>query len=102
MARAALPVRPRVVLLERPQRRRVVADEHAVALPLVEHLGRVGVRVAVGLRQVDLDDVVRRAGEQVGALGGVDDVVRRRDDVLQAADAVEVVVEGAEGLDFGH
>ena len=64
----------------------------------------VGVRVevAVGLREVDLDDVVRRLGRQRGALLRVDDVVGRRDDGLQAADVVEGVVEGVEGLDVGH
>ena len=63
---------------------------------------RVHVEVAVGLREVDLDDVVGRAGRQRGALLRVDDVVRRRHDGLQAADAVEGVMEGVEGLDVGH
>ena len=62
----------------------------------------VGVEVAVGLREVDLDDVVGRAGRQRGALPGVDHVVRRRHDGRQAADVVERVVEGVEGLDVGH
>src|SRR3712207_7656193 len=45
------------------------------------------------LRQVDLDDVVRRACREVGPLLRVDDVVGRRHDGRQAADAVERVVE---------
>ena len=45
----------------------VVAGEDPVSLPLLEHLGGVGVGV-VALREVDLDDVVGRAGEQLGAL----------------------------------
>ena len=92
----------RVVLRERPDRGLLVAHEHAVALPGGEHLGGVRVRVAVGARQVDLDDVVRRARDQLGALRVVDDVVRRSRQGLEAAGGVEVVVEGAEGLDVGH
>ena len=62
----------------------------------------VGVEVAVRARQVDLDDVVGRAGGQTVAQLVVDHVVGRRDDGRQAADAVERVVEGVERLDVGH
>ncbi len=62
----------------------------------------VDVEVAVGLREVDLDRVVGRLGRQRGALLRVDDVVRRRHDGLQAADAIERVMECVEGLDVGH
>ena len=96
------PSGPGVVLRERPDRGLLVAHEHAVALPGGEHLGGVRVRVAVGAREVDLDDVVRRARDQLGALRVVDDVVGRRRQGLQVAGGVEVVVEGAEGLDVGH
>ena len=102
VARARPAVRARVVLRDRPQRRLVVAGEDALLLPAGEHLGGVGVGVALGAREVDLDDVVRRAGDELGALRLVDDVVRRRGDGLEAADGREVVVEGAEGLDVGH
>ena len=101
VAGAAPAVGAGVVLLERPQRRVVVAGEDPVALPLLEHLGGVGVRV-VALREVDLDDVVGRLSEQLGALLGVDHVVGRGDDGLEAADAVAVVVECLEGADVGH
>ena len=43
------PVRTGVVLLDRPQRRRVVGDEHALAFPLADEFRGVGVRV--GLRR---------------------------------------------------
>jgi hypothetical protein len=101
-AGADAPVRARVLLLERPQRRLGVADEDALGLPALEHARRVRVRVPVRLRQVDLDDIVRRARDQRGALAGVDDVVGRRHDRLEAADAGRVVVECPEGLDVGH
>ena len=60
--------------------------------------------VGVGLpaRQVDVDDVEGRAGEQGGALLDVDDVVGRSDEVLERPGHAEVVVEGAEGLEVGH
>ena len=65
VARAAAAVRAGVVLLERPQRRargrRPRRRRRATRASVAR---RVGVRVvAAGLRQVDLDDVVRRAGD---------------------------------------
>ena len=93
-----------VVLRERPQRRRGVAHEDLLRLPRGEQPRGVGVRVevAVGPGQVDLDDVVRRAGGQRGSLLRVDHVVGRRHDGRQAADVVEGVVDCLQGLDVGH
>ena len=54
------------------------------------------------LGQVDPDDVVGRAGGELGALLRVDDVIRRRGEVLQGARHARVVVQGAERLDAGH
>jgi hypothetical protein len=67
-------------------------------------MGGALVRVAAvrRLRQVDLHHVVRRAPQQPGTLLGVDDVVGRRDDELEAADLLQVVVEGVQGRDVGH
>jgi hypothetical protein len=104
LAGVAVAVRPGVVLGERPQGRLRIPDQDLLALPVAEQLGGVGVgvEVAVGFGQVDFHDVVRRAGGQTGAQLGVDHVVGRRHDGLQAADAVERVVEGVEGLDVCH
>ena len=93
-----------VLLGQRPDRRLAVGGEDPLQGPLLERL--VGVLVAVAplgrLRQVDFDDVERRAGEQLGPAGGVDDVVGRGDDVGERRDLGEVVVEGVERLDLGH
>jgi hypothetical protein len=43
-----------------------------------------------------------RPPRRAAPLLGVDDVVGRRDDGLEAADAVDRVVEGVEGLNVGH
>ncbi len=104
VARAAAPVGPGVVLLERPQGGLAVLDDDSLLAPLPQQRGRVRVRVAAAgiLREVDLDDVVRGAGDQLGALGGVDDVVGRRGDGGQAPCALEVVVEGVQRRDVGH
>ena len=59
-----------------------------------------GVRLA--LRQVHGDHVERRAGDQLGALAGVDHVVWRRHDARQRADDRRIVVQGAQRLDIGH
>jgi hypothetical protein len=99
------PVGRDVVLHERPDRRLLVSDDGAVGLPALQEPRRFGVGVAAllpGLRQVDADDVVRRALGQRGALLGVDDVVRRGDDSLQRADLRGVVVQGAQRLHVGH
>jgi hypothetical protein len=102
--RAAAAVRAGVVLLERPQRGLGVGDDDAVLAPGGQDRGGVRVRIALEriLWQVDLDDVVRRAGDQLRALVGVDDVVRGRDHGGQATRAVEVVAEGVKGSDVGH
>ena len=72
-------------------------------VPAREHLGRVRVDVAAAvLRQVDLDDVVRRAAHELGSLGRVDHVIGRRRDRLQPADPREVVVKCVERFDVGH
>ena len=70
VAGAAAAVGAGVVLLERPQRGLGVLDDDPLGAPAVQRRGGVGVRVAAGgvLRQVDLDGVVRRAGDQLGAL----------------------------------
>ena len=65
-------VGPGVVLHVGPDRGLLVAPEYAVALPALEQLP--GVRVAIfalvrGLRQVDRDDVVWRAIEQLRTPG---------------------------------
>ena len=54
------------------------------------------------LRQVDLDDVVRAARDEVLAQLGVDHVIRGRDHVLERADGLGVVAKGAQGLDVSH
>ena len=53
-------------------------------------------------RQVDPDDVVGRAGLELGPLLGVDHVVGRGDDVLEAAGSVQVVVQRPQRFDIGH
>jgi len=73
-ARAQLAVGPAVALLERPQRRFRVAHQHARVLPLGVELGRVRVGL-IAVRKVDLDDVVRRARDQLRALAGIDHVI---------------------------
>jgi hypothetical protein len=100
-ARSAPPVRPGVLLLQRPESRLVILDDHALAAPGFEFLGRGGVRV-VPERQVDPHHVVRRAALELASLGRVDHVVGGRDDILQPAGSLEVVVERPERLDLGH
>ena len=60
--------------------------------------------VGIGLtaREVDRDDVERRARLEGGALLVVQDVVRRGDEVLKRARHLAAVVEGVEGLEIGH
>jgi hypothetical protein len=99
---APLAVRSRVVLRVRPQRRSLVAHERAVALPLREQLAGRRVTVRLALRQVDRDDVPRRASEQLGALRLIDHVVRRRDDVRERPGDSRFVVQRAQRLDIGH
>ena len=103
VAGARLAVRPGVLLRERPQRGLLVAGEDALAVPAGEHLGRVLVDVAAAvLRQIDLDDVVRRAAHELSSLGRVDHVIGRRRDRLQPADPREVVVKCVKRFDVGH
>jgi hypothetical protein len=89
------PVGPGVVLAQRPQRGLAIADHGALAAPGGEQLGGVRVGVSVPLGEVDLDDVVRRAAGQPGAVLGVDDVVGRGDQVAEVAGDRGVVVERA-------
>ena len=53
-------------------------------------------------RQVELDDVVRRAGGELRPLRVVDHVIRRRDDVGQRPDPAEVVVNRLKGNHLCH
>ena len=94
----------RVVLLERPDLRVVVADEGAILDPLRQELCGVLVWVAAArlARQVELDRVVGRARCELGALGVVDDVVRRGDDLGEGADLAEVVVDCLKGKHLCH
>src|SRR5262249_20512886 len=89
-------VRRRVVLLQGPDRRPVLAGQDALARPLAEQRGGVLIGIAAGRvsREVELDDVVRRAAGEFGALLVVDHVVGRGDDVCERSDPVEVVADG--------
>src|SRR4029077_4898600 len=69
--RPPFAVRPRVVLLERPEGRLGVLDDDALLAPLVQNAGGLGVGV-VACREVDPDHVVRRSGFELGPLLGVD------------------------------
>ena len=96
-----LPVGTDVVLHERPQRRLLVADDHALLAPSLEQALRVGVGVDAD-RQVDPHDVVGRAGLEITALVLVDHVVGRGHDVLEPASPVQVVVKRPQRFDIGH
>ena len=96
-ARPRDPVRSDVVLLERPDRRRLL-DEDAFRAPGLEVA--CGLLLRVGQRQAD--DVVRAAGAQLLALLLGDDVVRRRHEPLERPGCRLVVAQRAKGLDHGH
>ena len=68
VARAAPPVGPGVVLLERPQRGRGVGDDDAVGAPVARACAAASAYGSSPCGQVDRDDVVGRAGEQRLAL----------------------------------
>ncbi len=102
VADADYSVRARVLLGEEPHGRRWVAHQDALTLPPGEQLGGVLIAVAVCLRQIDRDDVVRRLRRQLRALAVVDHVVRRGDHILQAAGFFDVVMECSERFDLGH
>ena len=91
-------VGPRVLLGQRPDRGLAVGGEDSLQRPFLERLGRVLVGVGAGRRlgQVDLDDVERRAREQLASQLGVDHVVGRREHVVERADRGEVVVQREE------
>ena len=102
---ARAPVRCRVVLAQDPESRLVLLGEHAPCDPVAH--GRRGSLVAISLvlrrlRQVDLDDVVRAARDEVLAQLGVDHVIGGRDHVLERADGLGVIAKGAQGLDVSH
>ena len=62
----------------------------------------VGVAPAGVARQVELDDVVRRARGELSSLGLVDHVIGRSDDVGQLLDPAEVVVHRLKGEYLCH
>ena len=90
------PVGTDVVLDEQPDRRRLL-DEHALGSPALECLRRL----LLGVRQRQVDDVVRVL-EVLRALLGGDHVVRRRHERLQRARLRLVVAQRAKGLDDRH
>jgi hypothetical protein len=96
-------IRRGVVLLQRPDRRLGVLDEPPRITPMAEQIGgvRVDVGAVSGAGQVELDDVVARARQQLRAAGIVDHVVRRSGDVSHL-DRRGVVVQGPECSDVGH
>ena len=85
----------RVVLLERPDLGLRVAGQDALVRPLREQCRGVLVGVAAAgiAGQVELDDVVRGASDELSALLVVDHVIGRGDDVAEGADPAEVVME---------
>ena len=104
-ASAAAAVGGEVVLRQDPKRRFVVSYQRAGFLPLGKQRCRVLVRIAASgrrLRQVDADDVERRAGSERGALGRVNHVVRRRENGLETADAIELIAQRIERANVGH
>ncbi len=104
-ARTSDAVGPGVLLGVRPDRRLRIAGKDTLQLPALEEVGRRLVDVAaraIRAREVDGDDVERRALEQRGALAVVDHVVGRSDDVGDLADDLRFVVESLQRLDVGH
>ncbi len=97
LARARDPVGAGVVLRDPPVAR-LVRDEHAVAAPGRE----VGRGPILGVRERQMDDVVRAALEVGDALGRRDDVVRRRDEEIERACDMRLVAERGEGPDGRH
>ena len=87
-----------VVLREEPVGRLLVACEHSAPAPV--HDRSAG--LFLGVRQGQVDDVVRAAGEELRALLGRDHVVRRSHELLERAGALLVVTLRPERLDHGH
>src|SRR5919204_4180206 len=104
VARQRLAPRSGELLVQRPDRRLAVGDEHALKGPRLEGLVGVVIGIATGrrLRKVDLDHVERGAREELGALGGVDHVVGGSGDVGERGDRRKVVVKGLEWPDLRH
>ena len=94
-------VGPAVALLERPQRRLRVAHQNPRPLPLAVELRGVFVGLTAR-RQVDLDDVVRRARHELRALARIDHVIGRSHDVGQRARAGKVVMQRPQWLYVRH
>ena len=104
-ARAAAAVGGEVVLRQDPKRWLLIQYQCSSLLPLGQQRCRVLVRIAASgrrLRQVDADDVERRAGSERGALGRVNHVVRRRENGLETADAIELIAQRIERANVGH
>ena len=99
--RAVPAIRPCVALLEHPHCRRLVLNDYPLRPPLIELACRLLVWI-LSYGEVDPDHVIWRLRLELGALRRVDHVVWRRDDVLKAPGLLEVVVQGAEGLDLCH
>ena len=95
LARALDAVRPDVVLPQPPVRGLVLLDEHARAAPV----GEVARRLALRVRQGQMDDVVGAAREILRSLRLGDDVVRRCHDIGERG---HVVAKRLEGSDGGH
>ena len=96
-ARACDSVRADVVLGQRPERRRFLA-EHALVAPLA--VGAASLLLGVGQRQVD--DVVRVLLEVARSFFRADDVVRWGDQLRQRTGQVRVVAKRAKSLNVGH
>src|SRR5438128_943811 len=80
-ARARDAVGADVILREPPERRLLLAAQDAFVLPRAE----VAARLLLGVRQCQVDDVVRAPREVDLPLGVGDDVIRRRDQLLERA-----------------
>ncbi len=92
----------REALLVQIERGPLVADEDAFAAPLRERARRLRVRVALALRQLDTDDVVRARVVELLAFACRDDIVRRRERGARIAEPGRVVAKGAERANVSH
>ena len=92
------PVRPDIVLRQEPEAGLGVSGDDALTTPV----GEIATRLLLVVRQGQVDDVVRAAGEVLRTLFGRDDVVGRRDEALERTGLPFVVALGAERLDLRH
>ncbi len=90
-------VGPDVVLRQRPEGRRL-GLQHALRAPAAQRLAGLVLRI----RERQVDDVVRAAGEIFVPLLGPDHVVGRRDEILERAGTAGVVAKRAKRLDLGQ